>query len=169
MGAPPCAIVVVVGLGAPVREVIGVSTGGIVTCGDGAPTRLALNAVDDPAWGARSADGGDATWCDQAPVRAGPPSGVDAVVRGIPLGSGGSLCPVVVIALAVAPSFPPGPLVVPAIAIRAASLPGSGGSECWPRFGSVPAVPVIAALALAATLPVPTGPLLAVRAVGTGG
>ena len=50
------------------REVIGVSTGGIIACGDGAPTRLALNAVDDPVWGARFADGVDTAWCDAAPV-----------------------------------------------------------------------------------------------------
>ncbi len=49
-GAPPCAIAVVFDRGAPVREVIGASIGGIVTCGDGAPRRLALNAVDDPVW-----------------------------------------------------------------------------------------------------------------------
>src|SRR5712691_11281299 len=54
-GAPPCAIAVVFGWGAPVREVIGASIGGIVTCGDGAPRRLALNAVDDPVWRARYA------------------------------------------------------------------------------------------------------------------
>ena len=91
------------------------------------------------------------------------------MVRGVPLGSGGSLCPVAVIALAVAPSFPAGPLVAPAIAVRAASLPGSGGSECWPRFGTVPAVPATAVLAAAETLPVPADPPLAVRAVGSGG
>ncbi len=68
MGAPSCAIVVAVGLGAPVREVIGVSTGGIGTCGNGAPTRLALNVVDDPVWGARFAYGVDTTWCDAVPV-----------------------------------------------------------------------------------------------------
>ncbi len=49
-GAPPCAIAVVFGWGAPVREVIGASIGGIRTCDEGVPTRLALNAVDDPVW-----------------------------------------------------------------------------------------------------------------------
>ncbi len=32
------------------REVIGASIGGIRTCDEGVPTRLALNAVDDPVW-----------------------------------------------------------------------------------------------------------------------
>ena len=31
-------------------EVTDAPAGGIVTCGDGAPTRLALNAMDGPVW-----------------------------------------------------------------------------------------------------------------------
>ena len=57
------------------REVIGASIGGIVTCGDGAPRRLALNAVDDPVWRAPvggvigASTTGNMTCGDGAPTR----------------------------------------------------------------------------------------------------
>jgi len=65
----------VFGWGAPVREVIGVSTGGIVMRGDGAPARFALNAGDGsarcaPVRGVIGASTGGIVTCgDGAPTR----------------------------------------------------------------------------------------------------